>query len=442
MTLYDAESGNLTLVASGDTMITRRLSVFKEPRFLSLVDLFRNADVGYTNLEMLMHDFEHSPGMAGGTFTGSDPANLEELSWAGINLVSTANNHSYDFGEGGVLTNIGHLKRIGMAFAGTGNNQSEARAPGYLDTSAGRVALISASSTFSEAGRAMDQRPDLPGRPGLNALRHSVTYTVDRPAFDSMKRVSRNLGFEASNAAQRRFRPKGTVMEDNDTQLGFLGRKFVLGEDFGKSTRPNRRDMDENLKWIRDASRMADWVFVSFHCHESGGTTDEPPEFLQTFARACIDAGADAFLGHGPHITRAVEIYEGKPIFYSLGNFIFQNDTVKWQPAFNYESVGLGPESTPADFYDRRSENDTRGFPGDMIYWNSVVARCEYRAGALHRIELHPIDLGHGKARSQRGRPVLASGRSSQHSLERIRRLSEPLGAEVRVSNGVGVIEP
>ena len=343
MTLYDAESGNLTLVASGDTMITRRLSVFKEPGFLSLIDLFKSADVGYTNLEMLMHEFEHSPGMAGGTFTGSDPANLKELSWAGINLVSTANNHSYDFGEGGVLTNIGHLKETGLAFAGTGRNQSEARAPGYLDTSEGRVALISASSTFSEAGRAMDQRPDLPGRPGLNALRHSATYTVDRPAFDSMRRISRSLGFEASNAAQRRFRPKGTVMEDNDTQLGFLGKKFVLGEDFGKTTRPNQRDMDENLKWVKDASRMADWVFVSFHCHESGDTTDEPPEFLQTFARACIDAGADAFLGHGPHITRAVEIYENKPIFYSLGNFIFQNDTVRWQPAFNYESVGLGP---------------------------------------------------------------------------------------------------
>ena len=43
MTLYDAESGNLTLVASGDTMITRRLSVFKEQRFLSLIDLFKDA---------------------------------------------------------------------------------------------------------------------------------------------------------------------------------------------------------------------------------------------------------------------------------------------------------------------------------------------------------------------------------------------------------------
>ena len=96
--LYESESGNLTLAASGDTMITRRLSVFREPRFLSLIEVFRNADVGYTNLEMVMHDYEHSPGLAGGTFTASEPANIKELQWAGVNLVSTANNHSYDYG--------------------------------------------------------------------------------------------------------------------------------------------------------------------------------------------------------------------------------------------------------------------------------------------------------------------------------------------------------
>ena len=52
--IYEAESGALTVVASGDTMITRRLSVFREPSCVSLVDLFRQADVGYTNLEMLI----------------------------------------------------------------------------------------------------------------------------------------------------------------------------------------------------------------------------------------------------------------------------------------------------------------------------------------------------------------------------------------------------
>ena len=438
--LYEAEAGNLTLVASGDTMITRRLSVFREPDFLSLVDLFRSADVGYTNLEMLMHDFEHSPGMAGGTYTASDPANLKELTWAGINLVSTANNHAYDYGEGGVLTNLRHLKASGLAYAGTGANLSEAMAPGFLDTPAGRVALIAASSTFHEAGRAIDQRPDLRGRPGLNAVRHSVTYTVDRSSFDSMRHVSRRLGFEAHNAAQRRFRPPGTVTADSDSEIRFLGRRFVPGEGFGVSTKPYARDMEGNLKWIEDARRMADWVLVSFHCHESGETRDEPPEFLKTFAYACIDSGADVFLGHGPHVTRGIEIYKKKPIFYSLGNFVFQNDTVRWQPAPNYESVGLDPDATPADFYDRRSDDDTRGFPGDPIYWNSIVAKCEFRSKKLDRITLHAIDMGYRKPRSQRGRPVLAGGSVRRKALDRIKRLSKEFGVDVRIDDGVGVV--
>ena len=440
--LYESESGNMTFVASGDTMITRRLSVFREPRFLSLIDIFKNADVGYTNLEMLMHDFEHSPGLAGGTFTASEPANVKELQWAGINLVSTANNHSYDYGGDGALTNIRHLKEAGLAFAGTGANMSEARAPAYLDTPAGRVALISASSTFHEAGRAMDQRPDIHGRPGLNALRHSTSYTVDKRAFEAMRRVSRELGFAANNAAQSRFRPKGAVVEDSDSRISFLGRRFLRGEAFSVSTAPNLRDMEENLKWIRDAKRMADWVFVAFHCHESGKSVDDPPEFLQTFARACIKEGADGFLGHGPHVTRGIEIYLGRPIFYSLGNFIFQNDTVRWQPAMNYESVGLGPDATPADFYDKRSEHDTRGFPGDPVYWHSVVAECRFEARKLERIDLHPIDMGHGKPRSQRGRPVLADGSVRQVALDRVRRLSKRFGVEARIENGVGVIRP
>ncbi len=438
--VYEAESGDLTLVASGDTMITRRLSVFREPQFVSLVELFRQADVGYTNLEMLMHEYEHSPGMAGGTFTASDPRNIEDLQWAGINIVSTANNHSYDYGEGGVAENLKNLRSAGLVHAGTGSNLSEARAPAYLDTAKGRVALISASSTFHEAGRALDQRPDLKGRPGLNGVRFSSTNTVDRPAFDQLKRISRELGFEAANAAQRRFRPAGAVKENTDTEMAFLDGRFAVGEEFKRTSRPNRRDMEENLKWVRDARRMADWVFVAFHCHESGATRDDPPEFLLTFARACIDAGADGFFGHGPHVTRGIEVYQGKPIFYSLGNFVFQNETVRWQPSYNYESVKLNHDATPADFYDARSDEDTRGFPGSSIFWESVVARCEYKNKNLSEITLHPIDLGHGRPRSQRGRPVLASGNLVKKTLDRMDRLSRPFGVGVAVRNGVGTL--
>lgn len=440
--VYEAQSGDLTLVASGDTMITRRMSVFQEDSFLRLRQLFQDADVGFTNLEMLMHEFEHSPGMAGGTFTGSDPKNLRELEWLGINLVSCANNHSYDYGEGGILTNLQHLRDSNLVYAGTGRHLSEARAPGYLDTAKGRVALISCSSTFSEAGRALDQRPDIKGRPGLNPLRFGTTHTVDRTSFDELKRISTNLGLEAQKDSQRRFKHKGAVPKDTDTDFHFMDKKFSLGEEFKISTRLNTRDREGNLKWVRDAQRMADWVVVSVHCHESGPHRDDPPDFLQSFAKSCIDEGADVFIGHGPHVTRGIEIYKGKPIFYSLGNFIFQNDTVKWQPSFNYETVKLEHGSTPADFYDARSENDSKGFPGDSIYWESVVAKCEFHERELRQITLHPIDLGHSQPRSQRGRPVLAGSDTSRKALERIARLSKAFDTDVKIDKGVGVIKP
>ena len=57
----------------------------------------------------------------------------------GVNLVSCANNHSYDYGEGGVLTNLKHLRHSDLVHAGTGRNLSEARAPAYMDTPNGRV---------------------------------------------------------------------------------------------------------------------------------------------------------------------------------------------------------------------------------------------------------------------------------------------------------------
>ena len=438
--LYDAESGDLTLVASGDTMITRKLSVFREERFTALWDTFRNADIGFTNLEMLMHEYEHSPGMAGGTFTASDPKNLEELKWAGVNLVSCANNHSYDYGEGATLTNLKHLRASGIVHAGTGKNLSEARSPGYLDTARGRVALISASSTFSEAGRALDQRPDIKGRPGLNPIRFDTTYTVDRTSFDELRRVSTELGLEAFKDHERRLRHPGAVPEDTDTEFHFLEQKFTLGEEFRRATVPNTQDIEENLKWIRDARRMADWVLVSVHCHESGASVDEPPEFLIAFARACIDEGADAFIGHGPHITRGVEIYNGKPIFYSLGNFIFQNDTVRWQPSYNYDLLKLDHYDTPADFYDARTEDGTRGFPADPIYWESVVVQCDYREKELEGIKLMPIDLGYGRPRPQRGRPMMADAKLGRKILERMEQLSQPFGTAIDIEGNTGVI--
>ncbi len=168
---YQSEQGNFTIALAGDTMLTRKLTPFTEERFLRLREILRGADARFANLEGTVHTWdEGTPGITQGTFMTTDPKLLEDLQWLGINLVSCANNHAFDYGEDGVLANLKHLDVAGMVHAGTGKNLAEARAPGYLDTPNGRVALVATTATFRPWNQAGEQRPDLRGRPGINPL--------------------------------------------------------------------------------------------------------------------------------------------------------------------------------------------------------------------------------------------------------------------------------
>ncbi|MDP2856789.1 MAG: CapA family protein, partial [Bacillota bacterium] len=153
--LYRSESKDLVLAATGDSLITRRLSVYDEPAFLQLFELVRGSDAAFTNLEMIFHHYEGYPAMeSGGTWMQGDPALLDEMLWAGLNLFSVANNHSLDYSAGGLLATLRELQSRRMVCAGAGTNLAEARAPSYLETPAGRVALLAASSTFAPFGMA------------------------------------------------------------------------------------------------------------------------------------------------------------------------------------------------------------------------------------------------------------------------------------------------
>ena len=108
---------------TGDAIITRRLSVYQEPEFLGLIDLIRNADAGFTNLEMLFHDFEPWPThQSGGTYMRAEPELVKELVWAGFDLVSLANNHTGDYGVEGMRLTQQYVRRAGLVGAGTGEN--------------------------------------------------------------------------------------------------------------------------------------------------------------------------------------------------------------------------------------------------------------------------------------------------------------------------------
>jgi poly-gamma-glutamate capsule biosynthesis protein CapA/YwtB (metallophosphatase superfamily) len=418
-------SGTLTLALAGDAIITRKLSVYEEPQFLELRELVRGATAAFVNLEMLFHDFGPDiipAATSGGTYMQADPAIAEELVWMGFDMVSMANNHTGDYGVGGMRSTTRTVEEVGLTHAGTGENMAEARSPGYLETPGGRIALISVASTFPEGSQAGHQRKDMRGRPGLSPVRFNRTYEVTSGQMEALRTFREGMGSSRGGG----------------DRLRIFGETFVLGDAYRSVTTPNQDDLEEILASVGEAKRQADFVVFSCHSHESGRTNNYPADFIEILAHAVIDAGADVFLAHGPHVLRGIEIYEGKPIFYSLGDFLFQNETVPRQPYDNYENYGLGPEAVAPDFFDARQRSG--GFPSREQVWESFVATVRFKDGLLAGVELHPITMGFGLPRPQRGRPLLASGELAQKIIEETAEYSVPFGTEISFENGVGVV--
>ncbi|MDP1571461.1 MAG: CapA family protein [Vicinamibacterales bacterium] len=426
--VYQDGAGHITFALSGDSIISRKVSVHDEPAFLKLREIIGGATVGFTNLEMLFHNYEEDiipASQSGGTYMSAHPDLAKELVWMGFDLVSRANNHTMDYGLGGLRATTRAVEAAGLVQAGAGENLAEARAPAYLETPGGRVALISVSSSFADHMRAGHQRQDLRGRPGLSPLRYDTTYLVPPAQLEALRGIRRDLRLGG---------------RDDGDRLTMFGATFVAGDRHEVRTSPHAGDLADVVAAVRDARQLADWVVVTSHTHEADGHREVPAQFLVTFARAVIDAGADIVTGHGPHILRGIEIYRGKPIFYSLADFIFQNDTVTRQPADNYERYGLPAGALPSDFYSGREAASGGGWPADATYWDSALAVVRFRAGSLEEVRLHPLTLGFGLDRPQRGRPMVADDAEGRRIIETLQRLSQPYNTSIEYIEGVGVI--
>ena len=450
--LYDAERGDFSLMLLGDVMPTRRLAVFDEARYLQLRTICTGADATFANLETCVHRYlEGHQNISGGTYMTTEPHLLDDLKWLGVNFVSTANNHAYDYGEEGILGTCRYLDAAGIVHAGSGRHLREARAPAYLDTKHGRIGLIAATATMPGHSVAGAQRSDTAGRAGINPLRHSLSYVVDERGLQELRRLGAALGFDA--ARQRRENlgdARSRMGTDAAAEYGFGAMRFEKGEGFGVRTSANKRDVEENLQQIKEARRMSDWVVVSLHCHEVGGEKlltaahrseiDEMADFAVDFAHRCIDAGADVFVAHGPQEPFGIEIYRERPIFYSLGTTIFELETPQYLAEEAYTRYGLGSDAGPADFADVRYQNDRVGHPADANYWKQVVAKCEFKDQKLARVDLYPLDLGFGKPRWQRGRPLLAEEELGREIIDKVAQLSRRRGTDVKYQDGRGVI--
>jgi poly-gamma-glutamate capsule biosynthesis protein CapA/YwtB (metallophosphatase superfamily) len=428
-----AKSGrSLTVLLAGDALIVGTYAIEDDAR-RSFVELVRASDVAFTNLEVLLNEFRGPPAPGIGIHLSATPRSGRELIAAGFNLFSVANNHALDYGVEGLRRHLDALRGLGTPFAGAGETATEATRPAYVETANGRVALVACASSLGAGWPAAEPGPGVEGRPGVNALRFDTRYIVEPEAFERVRRVADALGFAR---VERHNVEMGYVvpLSDPERQIRLLDGVVERGLENRVTTAPVRVDLDRILASVHKAANQSDVVIVSLHTQEWLENDEQPAEFARTFARTCADAGADVVAMSGPHVLRGIELYGSTPIFYSLGNLWFEYELVERLPPDSLEPYGLSADATPADF----SDHAMLGFQRDARFWETVVARCVFTGGELCELTLHPVALGFGRPRGQRGQPSLASDAEATGILERIRALSHPHGTTVDANNAIG----
>ena len=291
-------------------------------------------------------------------------------------------------------------------------------------------------ASFHPSDAAGGQSGEMAGRPGLNPLHTTTTYHVTDHYFQMVQELANitcinayeNYGIQLGYISPK---PEGTAS---------LGRcRFKLNRENRVESVPVERDMKRIEEKVQEAARQADVVLVSIHVHETDRNDFAvPPEILRIFSKRCIDAGASAVLGHGPHELRGIELYHGGVIFYSLGNFLFETETVRAQPHDAFYGKDLPADTKIGAYMDSRSQGGTRGYITQENIWRSVLAGWTMESGKITQVQLHPISLGMHEPRSQRGVPVLSHDAGT---LEYLSGLSRPYGTEIRIAGDTGFID-
>jgi poly-gamma-glutamate synthesis protein (capsule biosynthesis protein) len=404
----------LTLLLAGDALITRPWSHVADPAFLQLIEEIRGADVAVANLETVIHEFKgFAQHDSGGTWMASPPAIAAELRWAGFDMLAHANNHAFDYGSTAILETIGHVEAAGLVLAGSGKDLQEARSPRYVRTKGRTVALVSMAATFVPYGMASNSRPDVRGRPGINPLtltRREKAIVVPPWAADRLRAFGRSLGRKPDKLSGPSFK---------------VGPRFHVGKGFGieRARQLTEDDRGANLKAIAEAARNADIVVTSIHAHRQ-------ERWLTEFAEDAIEQGADIVFVQGPHEVRPIRFHRGKPILYSLGDFLYETAYIARFPAEAYERLQLGDDASPGDLI---REQRRRRVPLEVRrrMFEGLVATVSFIDGRVSRISLIPIDLQFDADDERFGRPRIAAPELGRRIVEEVAALSRPHGAAI-----------
>jgi hypothetical protein len=375
--LLHEQPGDVILTAVGDMIFNQQISRLDDPEHQQLYRIMQEADLAYGNLEFSLNSH---PELQRPFYNfRADPQFAWEVAAIGINLVSMANNHALDFGPEGLADCLKALDRASITHAGAGMTLAAARAPGTtgVQSEKTRFALLSYMRYWTAKYRCAD-----PAAPCLATINPAAILTAG--ADGTVTSVEGPIEADV------------TAMEDD----------VVL------------------------ARRHNDVVLVALHNHDRShhrayGIQDTTPANDEIMYRRAVDAGADVVLGSGPHVLRGIEIYKGKPIFYSLSDFIYQYRTPDKIPVdLIHQRDGELERPTNVSVWDRRDP--------DRIF-EGVVARLTVNGGTLRRVELIPITID--DEGPLYGVPRLARSTRATEIIERLQKLSAPYGTKI-VSRG------
>src|SRR5262245_6810152 len=428
--------GTFTLASVGDLIIRRPASQFADDGLQAAIKLIRDADVAVGNMEGSLADKVHFDGPLNG-FVGSAEV-AADLKAMGFDLVNRANNHLFDSEAAGMFSTNKLLDEAGIVHAGSGATLSQAAAPSFLDLPKGRVAYIGMHTPNGVASfrlAATEREGNLGGRPGLNMLRYSDAIIVTPQQLADLKRIRGELFDAKSRYDNPRQLPRNEAADrvlfpnSNSGREDEVFRAAKDGEIAGTiDFTMNKEDLTRILRSVRNAKKVSDFTIATIHAHQNQSVAEEfhlstrPPAFLVDLAHQTIDNGADAFVGHGPHTLRGIEIYKGKPIFYGMSEFFRE---MQWE---------LDEEFGQAD-----GSSSSRAANGAQSH-ESILGLSRYESGKLTEVRVYPIDLRYDGPDSTLGIPRIATGELGKKILERVQRLSKELGTTITIENNIGVI--